>query len=177
MKLDASLAADSRFFSAMVALFGRNCRRRLKANVLAVQAWIATAFPSSSCLTSQSLRAARSGTGRGQGPQPRAAGYRARDPPPLACISLCRRFPYASLRGRRPHRGADRPGLGAMGEAWTLAAWTFLPGIGPWASIGPITSWLGRLVVLGPGRNASFMPWLAGTALLHSPWSWRSERR
>ncbi len=34
--------------------------------------------------------------------------------------------------------------------------------------VGLLRAGLGRLVVLGPVENASFMPWLAGTALLHS---------
>ncbi len=34
--------------------------------------------------------------------------------------------------------------------------------------VGMLRTGLGRLVVLGPVENASFMPWLVGTALLHS---------
>jgi cytochrome c biogenesis factor len=39
----------------------------------------------------------------------------------------------------------------------------------PWAPIGPITSWAGAAGgSRDPVENASFMPWLVGTALLHS---------
>lgn len=34
--------------------------------------------------------------------------------------------------------------------------------------MGLLRTRLGRLVVLGSGENASFMPWLVGTALMHS---------
>ena len=60
------------------------------------------------------------------------------------------------------------PGRAGAGP-WTIAAWIFLTcGIalgGFWAYL---RTGLGRLVVLGPGGNASFMPWLVGTALIHS---------
>ncbi|VTM11453.1 Cytochrome c-type biogenesis protein CcmF [Raoultella terrigena] len=53
---------------------------------------------------------------------------------------------------------------------WTQAAWVFPdPWYRPRVGVGLLRAGLGRLVVLGPGgRNASFMPWLVGTALLHS---------
>ena len=53
--------------------------------------------------------------------------------------------------------------------SWTLAAWCCLTFRDRrLAQCGHTTAWLGRLVVLGPCGNASFMPWLGGVALLHS---------
>ena len=53
---------------------------------------------------------------------------------------------------------------------WTTVAWAFLTigiALGSWWAYYEL-GW-GRVVVLGPGRkNASFMPWLVGTALIHS---------
>ena len=53
------------FFSALVAVFGNNLPETLKANVLAVQAWIAVSFSLFILLTSNPFNPAAGCTGRG----------------------------------------------------------------------------------------------------------------
>ncbi len=52
---------------------------------------------------------------------------------------------------------------------WALPGWSALTaGIILGLLVGLLRTGLGRLVVLGSGGNASLLPWLSATALLHS---------
>ncbi len=111
----------------------------------------------------------RTGAGGRSRPQSRAAGYRAGDPPPLLYLgyvgfSVCFSFAVAALIEGRIDAAWAR-----WVRPWTLAAWTFLT-----AGIAMGSYWAyyelgwGGWWFWDPVENASFMPWLAGTALLHS---------
>ena len=65
--------------------------------------------------------------------------------------------------------------MGALGASVDLAAWVFLTlGIAMGSYWAYYTLGWGGFWFWDPVENASLMPWLAGTALLHSLWSWKS---
>ncbi|MEZ5916824.1 MAG: cytochrome c biogenesis protein CcsA [Parvularculaceae bacterium] len=51
---------------------------------------------------------------------------------------------------------------------WCWRRGAFSRSVSRWEAGGRITSWLGGWRFWDPVENASFMPWLIGTALLHS---------
>ena len=74
-----------------------------------------------------------------------------------------------SACGRRADRGAGRSGLGALGAAVDpggMVALTVGIAMGSWWSYYTL-GW-GGWWFWDPVENASFMPWIIGTALLHS---------
>ena len=157
------------FFSAMVALFGRNLPETLKANVLAVQAWIATAFALFVLLTSNPFARLVPAPGEGRDLNPVLQDIGLAIHPPLLYLgyvgfSVCFSFAVAALIEGRIDAAWAR-----WVRPWTLAAWTFLT-----AGIAMGSYWAyyelgwGGWWFWDPVENASFMPWLAGTALLHS---------
>jgi cytochrome c-type biogenesis protein CcmF len=156
-------------FSAMVALFGRNLPDRLRANVLAVQAWITTAFLLFILLTSNPFIRLFPAPAEGQDLNPVLQDPGLAIHPPLLYLgyvgfSVCFSFAIAALMDGRIDAAWAR-----WVRPWTLAAWTFLT-----AGIAMGSYWAyyelgwGGWWFWDPVENASFMPWLAGTALLHS---------
>ena len=157
------------FFSALVALFGRNLPASLKANVLAVQALIASAFALFILLTSNPFTRLIPAPGEGEDLNPVLQDIGLAIHPPLLYLgyvgfSVSFSFAVAALiEGRLDAAWARwvRP--------WTLVAWSFLT-----AGIAMGSYWAyyelgwGGWWFWDPVENASFMPWLAGTALLHS---------
>ena len=156
------------FFGALVAAFGSNLPATPKANVLAVQGWIGAAFLLFILATSNPFarlppRPSRAGTSI------RSAGRRAGHPPAAALPRLCRLFRLLLLCGGRTDRRADRCGLGPLGPALDPGGLVFLTGgiaMGSYWAYYEL-GW-GGFWFWDPVENASFMPWLAGTALLHS---------
>ncbi|MCO6177599.1 heme lyase CcmF/NrfE family subunit [Ciceribacter sp. RN22] len=157
------------FFSAMVAFFGANLPQRLKANVLAVQAWIATAFALFILLTSNPFIRLSPAPAEGKDLNPVLQDVGLAIHPPLLYLgyvgfSVCFSFAIAALIDGRIDAAWAR-----WVRPWTLAAWTFLT-----AGIAMGSYWAyyelgwGGWWFWDPVENASFMPWLAGTALLHS---------
>ena len=107
---------------------------------------------------------------RRPGAQPAAAEPPAHGGAPAGALPGLRRVHRAvRLRGRRP---GDRPrgrGLAMETRRWTLFAWGFLTfGIvlGAWWSY-EVLNW-GGYWGWDPVENASLLPWLTGTAFLHS---------
>ncbi len=156
-------------FSALVALFGRNLPETLKANVLAVQAWIASAFLFFILLTSNPFLRLDPAPAEGQDLNPVLQDLGLAIHPPLLYLgyvgfSVCFSFAVAALIEGRIDAAWAR-----WVRPWTLAAWTFLT-----AGIAMGSYWAyyelgwGGWWFWDPVENASFMPWLAGTALLHS---------
>ncbi|SES15535.1 heme lyase CcmF/NrfE family subunit [Rhizobium sp. NFR03] len=157
------------FFSALVAFFGGNLPDTLKAHVLSIQALIATAFALFVLLTSNPFARLVPAPGEGQDLNPVLQDIGLAIHPPLLYLgyvgfSVCFSFAVAALiEGRLDAAWARwvRP--------WTLAAWSFLT-----AGISMGSYWAyyelgwGGWWFWDPVENASFMPWLAGTALLHS---------
>ena len=100
------------------------------------------------------LRAPRRPAARRQRPQPAAAGPGPRHPSPLPLPRLCRPLDGLFLRHRRADRGPRRRRLGALGAALDA------PRLGlphrrhrHGLDLGLLRARLGRLVVLGPGRE------------------------
>ena len=156
-------------FGAAVAAFGGNLPATLKANVLAVQSWIASAFYLFILLTSNPfLRLARAPfEGRDLNPILQDPGLAIH--PPLLYLgyvgfSIAFSFAIAALIEGRIDAAWAR-----WVRPWTLAAWMFLTlGIAMGSYWAYYTLGWGGFWFWDPVENASLMPWLAGTALLHS---------
>ncbi len=156
-------------FGAAVAGFGRNLPPPLRARVLAVQAMIGFGFLLFILLTSNPflrlLPAPADGNGLNPILQDRGLAFH---PPCLYLgyvgfsISFC--FAIAALI-----EGRVDPAWARWVRPWTLAAWCALTvgiAMGSWWAYYTL-GW-GGWWYWDPVENASFMPWLAGTALLHS---------
>ena len=156
-------------FGAGISFFGGNLPRSLKANVLSVQAWVTVAFLLFIVLTSNPFERVLSAPAEGEDLNPILQDIGLAIHPPLLYLgyvglSISFSFAIAALiEGRLDAAWARwvRP--------WTLAAWVFLTlGI----SMGSFWAYYelgwGGWWFWDPVENASFMPWLAATALLHS---------
>src|SRR5690349_8029672 len=156
-------------FGALVAAFGRNLPITLKSHVLAVQSWIASAFYLFILLTSNPfLRLAQAPLeGRDLNPILQDPGLAIH--PPLLYLgyvgfSIAFSFAVAALIEGRIDAAWAR-----WVRPWTLLAWMFLTiGIAMGSYWAYYELGWGGWWFWDPVENASFMPWLAGTALLHS---------
>ncbi|HTT47296.1 MAG TPA: heme lyase CcmF/NrfE family subunit [Pseudolabrys sp.] len=156
-------------FGAFVAAFGVNLPATLKAHVLAVQSWIACAFYLFILLTSNPfLRLAQAPIeGRDLNPILQDLGLAIH--PPLLYLgyvgfSISFSFAIAALIEGRIDAAWAR-----WVRPWTLMAWMFLTlGIAMGSYWAYYTLGWGGFWFWDPVENASLMPWLAGTALLHS---------
>jgi cytochrome c-type biogenesis protein CcmF len=156
-------------FGALVALFGGNLPSRLKATVLAVQSSIAVAFILFILVTSNPfLRIAEPPLeGRDLNPILQDPGL-AIHPPLLYLgyvgLSIAFSFAIAALIDGRIDAAWAR-----WVRPWTLLAWMFLTlGIAMGSYWAYYTLGWGGWWFWDPVENASLMPWLAATALLHS---------
>ncbi|MDP3525537.1 MAG: heme lyase CcmF/NrfE family subunit [Hoeflea sp.] len=156
-------------FSALVALFGRNLPDTLKANVLSVQAWITVAFLLFVLLTSNPFIRLDPAPAEGNDLNPILQDIGLAIHPPLLYLgyvgfSISFAFAIAALIEGRIDAAWAR-----WVRPWTLTAWVFLT-----AGISMGSYWAyyelgwGGWWFWDPVENASFMPWLVGTALLHS---------
>jgi len=157
------------FFSALVATFGANLPERLSANVLAVQGLISTAFALFILLTSNPFLRLQPAPAEGRDLNPVLQDIGLAIHPPLLYLgyvgfSVCFSFAIAALIDGRIDAAWAR-----WVRPWALAAWAFLT-----AGIAMGSYWAyyelgwGGWWFWDPVENASFIPWLAGTALLHS---------
>jgi cytochrome c-type biogenesis protein CcmF len=156
-------------FGGLVAMLGNNLPISLRAHVLAVQAWIASAFYLFILITSNPfLRFADPPIeGRDLNPVLQDIGL-AVHPPMLylGYVGFSISFSFAAaalIEGRIDAAWARwvRP--------WTLVAWIFLSlGIAMGSYWAYYELGWGGWWFWDPVENASLMPWLAGTALLHS---------
>jgi len=156
-------------FGAAVAVFGTNLPQSLKANVLSVQASIAVAFGLFVLLTSNPFERLDPAPVDGRGLNPILQDPALAFHPPFLYIgyvgfSIAFSFAIAALIEGRTDAAWAR-----WVRPWTLAAWMFLTlgiAMGSWWAYYEL-GW-GGWWFWDPVENASFMPWLAGTALLHS---------
>ena len=156
-------------FGAAVATFGSNLPRRLQANVLAVQGSIAVAFLLFIVRTSNPFLRIDPAPFDGQGLNPVLQDPALAFHPPFLYagyvgFSMAFSFAVAALIDGRIDAAWAR-----WVRPWTLAAWMFLTlgiAMGSWWAYYEL-GW-GGFWFWDPVENASFMPWLAGTALLHS---------
>jgi len=156
-------------FSAVVTVFGRNLPSTLRANVLSVQAWVSVAFILFVLLTSNPFVRSDPAPAEGRDLNPVLQDIGLAIHPPLLYLgyvgfSVCFSFAIAALLEGRIDAAWAR-----WVRPWTLAAWTFLTlGIAMGSYWAYYELGWGGYWFWDPVENASFMPWLAGTALLHS---------
>ncbi len=156
-------------FASLVALFGGNLPPELKANVLGVQAWILLAFLLFMLITSNPFERLPDAPIEGKDLNPILQDIGLAIHPPMLYFgyvgySITFAFAMAALISGRIDAAWAR-----WVRPWALVAWIFLT-----AGIAMGSYWAyyelgwGGWWFWDPVENASFMPWLAGTALLHS---------
>ncbi|WP_162651802.1 heme lyase CcmF/NrfE family subunit [Lentilitoribacter sp. Alg239-R112] len=156
-------------FGALVAIFGNNLPPALKANVIGVQGWILVAFLLFIIFSSNPFTRLDPAPFEGRDLNPVLQDIGLAIHPPLLYLgyvgfSISFAFAIAALIDGRIDAAWAR-----WVRPWTLAAWMFLT-----AGIAMGSYWAyyelgwGGWWFWDPVENASFMPWLAGTALLHS---------
>jgi len=157
------------FFGALVAAFGNNLPAVLKANALAVQAWIAAAFELFILMTSNPFVRIPNAPFEGRDLNPILQDPGLAFHPPMLYLgyvgfSIAFSFAIAALLEGRIDAAWAR-----WVRPWVLGAWMCLTlgiaGGSYWAYYE--LGW-GGFWFWDPVENASLMPWLAGTALLHS---------
>jgi cytochrome c-type biogenesis protein CcmF len=157
------------FFGALVALFSSNLPPTLKANVLAVQSTIAAAFYLFVLLTSNPFERLGQPPFEGNDLNPVLQDIGLAIHPPLLYLgyvgfSVSFAFAMAALIDGRIDAAWAR-----WVRPWTLAAWMFLTlGIAMGSYWAYYELGWGGWWFWDPVENASLMPWIAGTALLHS---------
>jgi cytochrome c-type biogenesis protein CcmF len=156
-------------FGAAVAAFGNNLPQVLKANVVGVQGWVSLAFLLFILATSNPFTRLFPAPIEGNDLNPLLQDIGLAIHPPLLYLgyvglSIAFAFAVAALIEGRIDAAWAR-----WVRPWTLAAWVFLT-----AGIAMGSYWAyyelgwGGWWFWDPVENASFMPWLAATALLHS---------
>ncbi|MGR3755915.1 MAG: heme lyase CcmF/NrfE family subunit [Tranquillimonas sp.] len=156
-------------FGAGVALFGSNIPAALKARTLSVQAWISVGFLSFLLLTSNPFERVFPPPLNGNDLNPLLQDVGLAMHPPLLYFgyvgfSIVFSFAVAALIEGRVDAAWAR-----WVRPWTLAAWMSLTAgiaLGSWWAYYEL-GW-GGWWFWDPVENVSFMPWLLGTALLHS---------
>ena len=156
-------------FGALVAMFSSNLPDTLRARVLAVQGWIGSAFLVFILATSNPFARIENAPFEGRDLNPILQDIGLAIHPPMLYLgyvgfSISFAFAVAALIDGRIDAAWAR-----WVRPWTLAAWMFLT-----AGIAMGSYWAyyelgwGGWWFWDPVENVSFMPWLAGTALLHS---------
>src|SRR6266700_2555536 len=156
-------------FGALVAAFANNIPRSLKATVLSVQAWIAATFYLFILLTSNPFLRIADAPIEGRDLNPLLQDLGLAIHPPMLYLgyvgfSITFSFAIAALIDGRVDAAWAR-----WVRPWALLAWTFLTlGIAMGSYWAYYTLGWGGWWFWDPVENASLMPWIAGTALLHS---------
>ena len=156
-------------FGAAVAAFGAGLPDRLKARALAVQGLIGAGFLAFILFTSNPFLRIDPAPVQGMGLNPLLQDPGLAFHPPMLYLgyvgfSMAFSFAVAALLEGRVDAAWAR-----WVRPWTLAAWSFLTigiGLGSWWAYYEL-GW-GGWWFWDPVENASFIPWLTGTALLHS---------
>ena len=156
-------------FSAAVAVFGRNLPAQLKANVLGVQGWVLTAFLAFILITSNPFMRLSPAPFEGKDLNPVLQDIGLAVHPPMLYLgyvgfSVTFAFAIAAMLSGRIDAAWAR-----WVRPWALAAWAFLTvGIAMGSYWAYYELGWGGYWFWDPVENASFIPWLSGTALLHS---------
>ena len=156
-------------FGAAVAFFGKQLPATLRARVLSVQALIGLAFIGFILFTSNPFTRLDPAPIEGGGLNPLLQDPALAFHPPFLYagyvgFSMAFSFAIAALL-----EGRVDPGWARWVRPWTLAAWASLTlgiSMGSWWAYYEL-GW-GGWWFWDPVENASLMPWLVGTALLHS---------
>ncbi|MEX2277598.1 MAG: heme lyase CcmF/NrfE family subunit [Cucumibacter sp.] len=156
-------------FAASVAQFGGRLPGELRTLVLGVQGLLVAAFIGFTLFTSNPFARLDPAPLEGRDLNPILQDIGLAIHPPLLYIgyvgfSVCFAFAIAALISGRIDAAWAR-----WVRPWTLAAWLFLTlGIAMGSYWAYYELGWGGFWFWDPVENASFMPWLAGTALLHS---------
>ena len=156
-------------FGAMAAWFGGQLPPSLKARVLAVQSAVSVAFFAFILFTSNPFERVSLAPFDGQDLNPLLQDPGLAFHPPflyLGYVGLSMAFSFAVAA---LIEGRVDAAWGRWVRPWTLAAWVFLTigiALGSWWAYYEL-GW-GGFWFWDPVENVSFMPWLIGTALLHS---------
>ena len=156
-------------FGAGVAVFGTNIPHALRARTLSVQAWISVGFLTFMLFTSNPFERMLPPPVDGNDLNPLLQDIGLAMHPPLLYVgyvgfSIVFSFAVAALIEGRVDAAWAR-----WVRPWTLAAWMSLTAgiaLGSWWAYYEL-GW-GGWWFWDPVENVSFMPWLLGTALLHS---------
>jgi cytochrome c-type biogenesis protein CcmF len=156
-------------FGAGVALFGANIPDGLRARTLSVQGWISVGFLSFLLFTSNPFERVANPPMDGNGMNPLLQDFGLVLHPPFLYLgyvgfSIVFSFAVAALI-----EGKVDAAWARWVRPWTLAAWVMLTGgivLGSWWAYYEL-GW-GGWWFWDPVENVSLMPWLVGTALLHS---------
>ncbi|MGB0382165.1 MAG: heme lyase CcmF/NrfE family subunit [Alphaproteobacteria bacterium] len=157
------------FFSALVSIFGGRIPKTFQARVLAVQGMIAVSFLFYILGTSNPFLRLIPAPIDGQDLNPLLQDPGLAFHPPFLYLgyvgfSVAFSFSVAALM-----EGRVDPAWGRWVRPWTLVAWVSLTlgiALGSWWAYYEL-GW-GGWWFWDPVENASFLPWLLGTALLHS---------
>jgi cytochrome c-type biogenesis protein CcmF len=156
-------------FSACVAAFGANLPAKLRANALGVQGLIATAFLLFILTTSNPFLRLDPAPAEGRDLNPILQDLGLAIHPPLLYLgyvgfSISFAFAVAALL-----EGKTDAAWARWVRPWALAAWIFLTlGIAMGSYWAYYELGWGGFWFWDPVENASVLPWLTGTALLHS---------
>ncbi len=156
-------------FGAAVRLFGRNLPLDLRATVLSIQGAISATFAIFIIATSNPFLRIANAPVEGNGLNPILQDPALAIHPPLLYtgyvgFSMAFSFAIAALILGRVDSAWAR-----WVRPWTLGAWIFLTlGIAVGSGWAYYTLGWGGWWFWDPVENASLMPWLAGTALIHS---------
>ena len=146
------------------------CRERMVARVLGVMGLVSVGFLLFMLLTSNPFERLLPAAADGQRPESAAAGPGHGDPSADALHGLRRLLGGVRVRDRRAARRPARRDLGALVAALDHGR----PGASSPSASRSAAGWAyyelgwGGWWFWDPVENASFMPWLVGTALIHS---------
>jgi cytochrome c-type biogenesis protein CcmF len=154
---------------AAVALFSKRLPEVFRARVLAVLGWISVGFLLFIILTSNPFGRLIPAAAEGLDLNPLLQDFGLIIHPPMLYMgyvgfSVAFAFAVAALLGGEVSRDWVR-----WSRPWTLVAWAFLTvgiALGSWWAYYEL-GW-GGWWFWDPVENASFMPWLVGSALIHS---------
>jgi len=156
-------------YSAALALFGGRLRETLQSRVLGVQSFVASAFLGFSLFTSNPFLRLNPAPPEGSELNPLLQDPGLVFHPPVLYLgyvgfSMAFAFAIAALIEGRVDAGWAR-----WIRPWVLASWIFLTiGVAAGSVWAYYTLGWGGWWFWDPVENASLMPWLMGTALLHS---------
>jgi cytochrome c-type biogenesis protein CcmF len=156
-------------FGASVAVFGQRLPAPLKARVLSIQGLVGVAFLAFILFTSNPFLRVFPPPLEGEGLNPLLQDPGLAFHPPFLYLGYVGFSVVYSFAVAAMIEGRVDPAWARWVRPWTLAAWSALTigiALGSWWAYY-VLGW-GGFWFWDPVENASLMPWLAGTALLHS---------
>jgi len=157
------------FFGCTVAWFGGNLRATLRARALAIQGLVGAVFLAFILFTSNPFWRLVPAPVEGNGLNPILQDPGLAFHPPMLYLGYVGFAMTFSFAVAALIEGRVDPAWARWVRPWTLASWSLLTlgiALGSWWAYYEL-GW-GGWWFWDPVENASFMPWLVGTALLHS---------